>query len=82
MSIEKISVIDQIEVTEKGFIQIRRADKIMEDGKELSRSYHRTSLAPGDDLTGQDDRVKAIAQAVWTAEVITAYQAQLANRKI
>ena len=53
----------------------------MEDGKKLSHSYHRTSLTPGQDLTGQPEKVVAIAQAAWTADVIAAYQAQQeANR--
>jgi hypothetical protein len=78
--LEKISVIDQIEVTSTGHIQVRRADKIMEDGKELGKTYHRHVLAPGDDLKGQDLKVSAIAQAAWTPEVIAAHQSALAER--
>jgi hypothetical protein len=47
---------------------------------ELTKTYHRTSLTPGQDLTGQPAQVVAIANTVWTAEVIAAYQAMLAEQ--
>jgi len=75
MAIEKVKVIDQITVTENGIILYREATKIIEDGVELTKTYHRSSLTPGQDLTGQPDKVIAIAQAAWTPEVIAAYQA-------
>lgn len=71
-------VIDQIEATEHGHIQVRTATRIMEDGKQISETYHRHCLAPGDDLTGQDKRVAAIAKAVWTRDVLAAHQARTA----
>jgi hypothetical protein len=79
--IEKVKVIDQITVTENGIILYREATKIIEDGKELTKTYHRSSLTPGQDLTGQPANVVAICNTVWTAECIAAYQAQQeANR--
>jgi hypothetical protein len=79
--IEKQTVIDQITVTENGIILYREATKIIEDGVELTKTYHRTSLTPAQDLTGHPANVVAIANTVWTPEVITAYQAQQeANR--
>jgi predicted ThiF/HesA family dinucleotide-utilizing enzyme len=78
MAIEKVKVIDQITVTENGIILYREATKIIEDGVELTKTYHRSSLTPGQDLTGQPDKVIAIAQAAWTADVIAAYQASQA----
>ena len=81
MSIEKVKVIDQITVTENGIILYREATKIIEDGVELTKTYHRSSLTPGQDLTGQPANVVGIANTVWTPEVIAAYQAALeANR--
>jgi len=74
MAITKETVVDQITVTENGIILYREATKIIEDGVELTKKYHRTSLTPGQDLTGQPANVQAIAQAAWTAEVIAAYQ--------
>lgn len=63
--ITKQIVIDQIEITENNIIQVRTATRIMEDGVQLSQTYHRHCLSPGDDLTDQDPRVVAIAKAVW-----------------
>lgn len=77
MSLTKQTVIDQITITENGIILYREATKIVEDGVELTKTYHRSSLTPGQDLTGQPDKVVAIAQAAWTPEVIAAYQAQV-----
>lgn len=74
--ITKQTVIDQITVTENGIILYREATRIIEDGKVLTQTYHRSSLTPGQDLTGQPEKVVAIAQAAWTPEVVAAYQAQ------
>jgi len=78
MALTKQTVVDQITVTENGIILYREATRILEDGKELSKTYHRTSLTPAQDLTGQPANVVAICNAAWTPEVIAAYQAQLA----
>ena len=75
MSLSKQMVIDQITVTENGVIMYREATKIMEDEKELSKTYHRINLTPAQDLTGVPANVVAICNTVWTAEVIAAYQA-------
>jgi hypothetical protein len=81
MAITKEVVIDQITIQENGIILYREATKIIEDGKELTKTYHRSSLTPGQDLTGVPANVVAIANTVWTAECIAAYQAQQeANR--
>jgi len=75
MSLIEQSVIDQIEVTRNGSVNVRRADLILKDGAEIGKTYHRHVLAPGDDLSDQDAKVTAIAQAVWTPEVLDAYKA-------
>ena len=77
--ITKQTTVDQITVTENGIILYREATKIVEDGVELTKTYHRSSLTPGQDITGQPEKVVAIAQAAWTPEVIAAYQAQRAQ---
>ncbi len=79
--LEKQIGIDQIEVTEFGHIQVRQATKIIEDGVEISKSYHRHVLSPGDALEGQDEKVQKIAEVVWTPEVIEAYKARLMKEK-
>ena len=75
MSLTKQTVIDQITVVENGSVLYREATRIMEDGNELSKTYHRSSLTPAQDLTGVPANVVAICNAAWTAEVIAAYQA-------
>lgn len=77
--LEKKSAIDKVEVLENGTIQVRRADCIFDDGVEISKTYHRHVLAPGDNLDNHDPKVRAIAEAVWTPEVISAYQASLSE---
>ena len=78
MALTKETVVDQITVTENGIVLYREATRIMEDGNQLSQNYHRTSLTPGQDLTGQPANVTAICNVAWTPEVIAAYQAQVA----
>lgn len=74
MAITKSTAVDQITVTENGVVLYREATRVVEDGNEIAKTYHRTSLTPGQDLTGQPAQVVAIAQAAWTPEVIAAYQ--------
>jgi hypothetical protein len=62
----KQTTIDRIEVLpETGHIQIRQKIAIIEDGKEISFSYHRYVLEKGAGLSGQPDNVKAVAEAAW-----------------
>ena len=78
MALTKEQVIDKVEVLENGTLQVREVTRILEDGKQLSSSYHRWSFAPGSDVSGQPANVQAIAAAAWTPEVIAAYEAQVA----
>ena len=71
----KETVIDQITVCENGIVLFREATRILEDGEEISKKYHRSSLTPGQDLTGVPANVAAICNVAWTPEVIAAYQA-------
>lgn len=73
--LEKIVVVDRIEVVENGCVQVRTKTAIMEDGKQISGTFHRHVVAPGDDYSGEDDRVQAICAATHTPEVVAAYQA-------
>ena len=74
MALTKEQVIDKIEIVENGIMQVRQVTRIMEDGKQLSSSYHRWSFEPGSDVSEQPANVQAIAAAAWTPEVIAAYQ--------
>jgi hypothetical protein len=82
MSLTKTTAVDQITVCENGIILYREATRIMEDGVQLSQTYHRSSLIPAQDLTGVPANVVAICNTVWTAEVIAAYQAAQANQGV
>ena len=82
MSLSKEVTIDKIEVVENGIIQVRQVTRIMEDGKQLSSSYHRWSLTPGQDILDQMPNVVAVCMAVWTPEVVAAYQAQELAAKV
>lgn len=75
MALEKIEVVDRIEVVENGTVQVRTKTAIMEDGKQISGNFHRHVVAPGDDYSAEDAKVQAICAAVHTAEVIATYQA-------
>jgi hypothetical protein len=75
MALTETKVIDQVTVCENGIVLYREATRILKDGEQIAQTYHRTSLTPGQDLTGQPANVIAIAQAAWTPEVVAAYEA-------
>jgi len=60
-------------------VQVRTATIIERDGVEISRSFHRHVVNPGDDTTNESAEVQAICAAVHTAEIIAAYQASQAE---
>lgn len=77
MALTKEVKVDQVTVVENGIVQYREITRILEDGVQLSQTYHRSSLAPASDLTGIPDNVVAICNVAWTPEVVAAYQASL-----
>lgn len=74
-----ISVNTQLEAG--GILEVKTANVVKRDGVEIAREIHSGTLQPGDALTGQDARVVAIANQVWTTDVVTAYQAKMAAAK-
>lgn len=78
MALSEVKVIDKIEVTENGVVQIREATRIVKDGEVIAQTYHRSTIAPGQDYSDQDAKVKAICQVAHTPAVIAAYEAALA----
>jgi len=79
MTLASTTVIDKVETLENGVLQIRQAEIITKDGVEIARNFHRWSRAPGDTEAQSDPApIPAIANAVWTTEVISAYQAVVA----
>ena len=77
MALSKETAIDQITVIENGTVLYREVTRILEDGVQLSQTFHRSSLAPASDLTGIPANVVAICNVVWTSEVVAAYQVSL-----
>jgi hypothetical protein len=82
MALEKVISVDLIEVVENGAVQVRAKTAILEDGKQISGTFHRHVVAPGDDYSKQDARVKAICAATHTAAVVVAYKAAQAAQGI
>ena len=82
MALTEESYADKIEVTEKGHVQVRTATVIKRDGEEISRSFHRHVVAPGDDYSAEDVKVQAVCAAVHTDEVKAAYAAFLEAQSI
>jgi hypothetical protein len=82
MAITKTTKTDKIEIVgDFKNIQVRQATVIEEDGVELTRSFHRYVLSPGQDVTNESAEVQAIANAVWTEELVAAYSASLADQQ-
>lgn len=79
MALEKVIIVDRIEVVENGIVQVRTKTAIMEDGKQISSTFHRHVVAPGDDYSAEDTRVKAICKATHTDDVVAAYKAFVAQ---
>ena len=80
--LEKVIIVDRIEVVESGVVQVRTKTAIMEDGKQISGNFHRHVVAPGDDYSGEEARVKAICAATHTDGVIAAYKAAQAAQGV
>ena len=78
----KRSIFSLCETLPNGILQVRLSDQILDGEKVESSTYRRYCLTPGSDLTGQPDQVVTIANAIWTAECIAAYQQQLANNQL
>jgi len=79
MALEKNVVVDKIEVLENGSVQVRTKTAILEDGKQISGTFHRHVVAPGDDYSAENARVQAICAATHTKAVVAAYAAEQAK---
>jgi len=79
MALIEKQIVDLVELVQSNHIQVRTANIIEKDGTEIAKTYHRHSLSPGNDVSNEDPRVQAIANAIWTDEVIAAYQALIAT---
>jgi hypothetical protein len=75
MALEKQTVVDLVEALENGTVQVRTATKIIDDGVEVNRTFHRHIVVPGQDYSQEDAKVQAICAAIHTPDVIAAYEA-------
>ena len=81
MALTKTEVVDKVEVIDTGdwsMVQVRTATVIKEDDTEISRSFHRHVVSPGDDWSSESDKIKAICDAVHTDTTKAAYEAAMA----
>ena len=79
MALTKTQENDKIEVVNKWTIQVRNATVIKEDGKEISRSFHRHVIAPNSDISNESEDVQAMARQFHTDAVKKAYADHLAK---
>jgi hypothetical protein len=83
MALTEESFADKVEIVgDFSHVQVRVATVIQRDGEEISRSFHRHVLAPGDDYSAEDDKVQAICAAVHTQDVIDAYAAHMEAQNV
>ena len=73
MALTEKTIIDKIEILESNSIQVRTANIIEKDEVEISRTFHRHVVNPSNDISGEDAKVQAVANAIWTEEIIAAY---------
>jgi hypothetical protein len=82
MVLEKVEIVDRIEVVESGVIQVCTKTAIKEDGVEISSKFHRHVVVPGADVSGEDAKVQAIAASIHTADVVATYKAAIAAQGV
>lgn len=75
MAFTKQTTFDAITIRDTGHLEIRIANLVMEDGVEIAKNYHRRVITPGDDVTNEPQKIKALANLIWTPAMIAAAQA-------
>jgi len=81
IGIEKIITYDRI-AQENGAIAVRKITRIFDNGKEISKKYHRSWINPGDNTDGKDVMSKEVAKKLHTQEVIDSYKIKLEEQQI
>lgn len=79
MALEKTITIEIIEVVQNGSVQVKTKTAIVEDGKEITASFHRHVVCPGDDFSNEDAKVQAICSVIQTPDVVAAYKTMIAE---
>ena len=82
MALTEETVVDVVTALEDGQLQVRTANVIKRDGVEISRTFSRRVVVPGDNLTNEDPKVKSIGEVLHTDEVIAAYRANMAENEL
>jgi len=83
MALEKLTKDDKIEIVDQGdwkVIQVRTATIVTDDGAELSRSFHRHVVSPNDDVSGESDEIKKLAEIYFTDDAKAKHKAFLDSR--
>lgn len=75
MAFTKQTTFDAITIRDTGHFEIRLANLVLEDGVEIAKKYHRRVITPGDDITNEPQKIKALANLIWTPAMIEAAQA-------
>lgn len=75
MALSKQTIFDAITIRSTGHIEIRMATVVTDDGEEMGRKFHRRLITPGDDVTGEPQKIQQLTQLFWTQAMITAAQA-------
>ncbi len=81
VGLEEIVKYDRV-LEENGKVTIRRITRIFDEGKEVSKKYHRSWIMPGDDPSDNDVMSRAVAEKLHTPEVIAAYQTKMAETNL
>ena len=83
MALSKQTITDKIEIIGQfNHVQVREAIQVLEDGNVISQSYHRYVVSPTDDYSSRDAKVQAVCSAVFTADIVQAYQDHLAAQEV
>ena len=83
MSLTKQTITDKVEVVGQfNHVQVREAIQVLEDGNVISQSYHRYVVSPTDNYSSRDAKVQAVCSAVFTADIVQAYQDHLAAQEV
>ena len=81
MSLTETKEIDKIEIVDSWCLQVREATTVLRDGQQISKTYHRWSFTPVDDISSMPANVQAVAAAAWTPEVVEKYKAFIAEQE-
>jgi len=80
MAFSEQKIIDKIEVVETGAIQVREATRVFNNDELIAQTFHRRSFAPGSDVSEMPQNVQAVATAIWTEDVVSAYKARITQQ--